>query len=64
MQHAFLSVGIYEQILFLSGMTMWVLSLSLVFIFFSNSENKINDFGDIGDAVLIQFKAFLVPVFS
>lgn len=36
-----------------------VLSFSLVFIFFSNSENKMKHFVCVRDAIFIQFKIFL-----
>jgi len=63
-QHALISVDTYEQILFFSGMTPLVLPLFLAFIFFSNSENKVNDLGYVGDAIFSQFKAFPLPIFS
>lgn len=40
-------------------MAAYVLSLSLVFIFFINSENKMKHFGCMRDAIFIQFKIFL-----
>lgn len=33
------------------------------FIFFVSSEGEFNDFGYVGNAIFIQFKAFVVPIF-
>lgn len=49
----------YTRTGFLSGITVHVLSLSLVFIFFFNSGNKMKHFVCVRDAIFIQFKFFL-----